>query len=122
MVLVMNKSSWHGLGESVAGLGVCLVGPRSRGRVRLVSADPAAPPDIDFRMLTEPADHERMVEGLETAVSLMRHEAVRPVRHELFAAGYAHRSPLNEPGLGERARSRAGSPRCSTGPTGCASR
>ena len=100
MVLVMNKSSWHGLGESVAGLGVCLVGPRSRGRVRLTSAAPAAPPDIDFRMLTEPADHERMVEGLQTAVSLMRHEAVRPVRHELFAAGYSRIvRRLNEPGL-----------------------
>jgi 5-(hydroxymethyl)furfural/furfural oxidase len=100
MVLVMNKSSWHGLGESVAGLGVCLVGPRSRGRVRLVSADPAALPDVDFRFLTEPADHERMVEGLETAVSLMRHEAVRPVRHELFAAGYSRVvRRLNEPGL-----------------------
>jgi 5-(hydroxymethyl)furfural/furfural oxidase len=100
MVLVMNKSSWHGLGESVAGLGVCLVGPRSRGRVRLVSADPAAPPDVDFRFLTDPADHQRMVEGLETAVSLMRHEAVRPVRHELFAAGYSRIvRRLNEPGL-----------------------
>jgi 5-(hydroxymethyl)furfural/furfural oxidase len=99
MVLVMNKSSWHGLGESVAGLGVCLVGPRSRGRVRLESADPAAPPDIDFRMLTEPADHARMVEGLATAVELMRHPAVEPLRHELFATGYGKVvRKLNEPG------------------------
>ncbi len=99
MVLVMNKSSWHGLGESVAGLGVCLVGPRSRGRVRLTSADPTAPPDVDFRMLTEQTDHDRMVEGLRTAVELMGHEAVVPLRHELFATGYSRVvRKLNEPG------------------------
>ncbi len=99
MVLVMNKSSWHGLGESVAGLGVCLTGPRSRGRVRLNAADPAVPPDVDFQMLTDPADRAQMVEGLATAVELMRHEAVVPLRHELFAAGYGKVvRKLNEPG------------------------
>jgi 5-(hydroxymethyl)furfural/furfural oxidase len=98
-MLVLNKSSWHGLGESVAGLGVCLVRPLSRGHVRLVSADPTVPPDIDFRMLTDPSDHERMVEGLRTAVELMRHPAVVPLRHELFAAGYSRVvRRLNEPG------------------------
>lgn len=98
-MLVLNKSSWHGLGESVAGMGVCLVRPLSRGHVRLVSADPTVPPDIDFRMLTDPSDHERMVEGLRTAVELMRHPAVVPLRHELFAAGYSRVvRRLNEPG------------------------
>jgi len=98
-MLVLNKSSWHGLGESVAGLGVCLVRPLSRGRVRLTSADPSVPPDIDFRFLTERTDRERMIEGLRTAVELMRHPSVTPLRHELFAAGYSRVvRRLNEPG------------------------
>jgi 5-(hydroxymethyl)furfural/furfural oxidase len=50
-------------------------------------------------MLTDPSDHERMVEGLRTAVELMRHPAVVPLRHELFAAGYSRVvRRLNEPG------------------------
>jgi 5-(hydroxymethyl)furfural/furfural oxidase len=104
----MNKSSWHGLGESVCGLGVCLLGPRSRGRLRLTSADPAAPPDIDFGMLTDADDHRKVVDGLQTAVELMCHEAVAPLRHELFATGYGKIvRRLNEPGLGNVVITRA---------------
>jgi 5-(hydroxymethyl)furfural/furfural oxidase len=100
MMLVLNKSSWHGLGATVAGLGVCLTGPRSRGHVRLSSADPAGPPGIDFRMLTERADFDRMVDGLRMAVELMGDPSVVPTRHELFSAGYSRVvRRLNEPGL-----------------------
>ena len=41
LMLVMNKSSWHGLGEAVAGLGVGLYLPLSRGSVTLRAADRA---------------------------------------------------------------------------------
>ena len=99
LMLVLNKSSWHGLGESVAGMGVCLVRPHSRGHVRLRSSDPAVTPDIDFRMLTERSDHDRMVEGLRVAVELMGDEDVVALRHEMFATGYSRVvRRLNEPG------------------------
>ena len=102
-MLVLNKSSWHGLGESVAGMGVLLAGPKSRGSVRLASADPRVPPRVDFRMLTDPSDHRRMVDGLATAVDLMTHPAVVALRHELFAAGYSRVvRRLNEPGRRNR--------------------
>jgi choline dehydrogenase len=38
--------------------------PRSRGRVSLASADPAAPPRIELGLLDHPADVARLVEGL----------------------------------------------------------
>jgi choline dehydrogenase len=44
--------------------------PRSRGTVRLRSSDPLVRPEVDFRMLTEPVDLERLVEGLRLAIEL----------------------------------------------------
>jgi 5-(hydroxymethyl)furfural/furfural oxidase len=99
LMLVINKSSWHGVGASVAGLGVTLVQPCSTGSVTLTSADPRALPDIQFCMLSDERDFTRMVDGLALALELMQDQAVRPLRHELFAAGYSRVvRQLNRPG------------------------
>lgn len=98
-MLVVNKSSWHGLGQAVGGLGVSLLAPSSRGQVTLVSAEPDVSPHIKFNFLADDHDRARMVDGLGVAVELMSHEAVTAVRHELFAAGYSRVvRRLNEPG------------------------
>jgi choline dehydrogenase-like flavoprotein len=49
--------------------------PRSRGSVRLRSSDPRVRPEVDFRMLTEPADLSRLVEGLQLALGLASNRA-----------------------------------------------
>lgn len=56
-------------------LGVTLMRPRSRGRVRLASADDSVPPVIEHRYDSEPAD----VTALEAGADLA---------HELAGAGY----------------------------------
>lgn len=48
-------------------VGVTLVAPESRGRVRLRSADPAASPSIVGNHLSEPADLEAMMVGVDKA-------------------------------------------------------
>jgi choline dehydrogenase-like flavoprotein len=48
-------------------IGVVLLQPRSRGTVRLASADPSAKPVIDPRYLTEDADVATLVAGLRVA-------------------------------------------------------
>jgi choline dehydrogenase len=52
--------------------------PASRGTVRLRSGDPATPPEVDFRMLTDRLDLDRLIEGLERALELARHAAFAP--------------------------------------------
>jgi len=53
--------------------------PRSRGHVRLASLDPAQPPHIDFRFLTDPAGHDAAALG--AAVRLLnRLAAAAPLR------------------------------------------
>lgn len=107
ILLVLNRSSWNRLGESVVGLGVGLYRPRARGAVRLRSGDPAASPAVDFGMLSDPADVAQMVGGLRLAHALMQDEAVRPLRHELFTAAYSETvRRLNRPGRASEAGAR----------------
>lgn len=49
---------------------VGLMSPRSRGRLSLRSADPAAPPRIDYRYLTEGDDRRRLRVGAREAMAL----------------------------------------------------
>jgi 5-(hydroxymethyl)furfural/furfural oxidase len=99
-MLILNKSSWHGLGAAVAGLGVCLTAPSSRGSVRLVTSDPEVHPMVNFKMLSEPDDRERITVGFRRAAELMRDEEVAALRNETFVAGYSRVvRRLNEPGI-----------------------
>lgn len=105
-MLVLNKSSWQGVGSAVGALGICLMRPSSRGTVRLVSADSQVEPDVQFRMLTGPSDFDRLLAGFSTACEVMADADVRPLRHEVFAAGYSGIvRRLNQPGLVETALS-----------------
>jgi 5-(hydroxymethyl)furfural/furfural oxidase len=108
LLMPINKSSWHGVGAMVGGIGVTLMRPLARGSVGLRSADPAALPDVRFDLLGHPLDFDRMVYGLGVAVELLRDDAVRPLRNELFAAGYSRVvRGLNRPGTPNKLASRA---------------
>ncbi len=61
---------------------VSCVSPRSRGRVRLASADPAAAPLLDHGYLTDPAGHDRAV--LLEGIALAREIAAAPAATRLF--------------------------------------
>ncbi|MFZ1339900.1 MAG: GMC family oxidoreductase N-terminal domain-containing protein [Paracoccaceae bacterium] len=52
--------------------------PRSRGTVRLASADPAAAPLIDPNYWADPHDREMSIRGLKLAQEIMRQDALKP--------------------------------------------
>ena len=54
-----------------------LLKPTSRGTVRLRSPDPADPPRITLPDIRQPDDLDRLVEGLQRAVELLDHPAMR---------------------------------------------
>lgn len=57
--------------------------PRSRGTVRLASADPLAAPLIDPNYWADPHDREMAIRGLKLAREIMRQDALKPfVRSE----------------------------------------
>ena len=74
---VIGKLVDHGR-KTVFGHGyschVCLLRPKSRGRLRLASADPNAAPLIDPNFLAEPDDLQRLVRGFKA----MRHVLEQP--------------------------------------------
>ncbi|XP_049813579.1 glucose dehydrogenase [FAD, quinone]-like [Schistocerca nitens] len=73
-----------------------LLAPRSRGRIRLRSAEPLDPPLIETGYLADPRDLETLLDGVELSHRLGSTEAMR-------AAGYGVRDlPLRE--CGRRAR------------------
>ncbi|KRF19095.1 choline dehydrogenase [Nocardioides sp. Soil797] len=53
-----------------------LIQPKSRGTVRLASADPTAAPIIDPQFLAEPDDLKVLVEGLEMIREIMGHASI----------------------------------------------
>lgn len=58
---------------------------RSEGTVRLRSAEPTAPPRIDFRYFTDPYDEQILVAGLKLARRLVAQSPLRDwVKRELF--------------------------------------
>lgn len=68
-MLGLNRADRLGCGISV---GAAVTRPRSRGRLRLRSADPSVPPDLDPRYLTQPDDLATLVAGLRLAHEIIR--------------------------------------------------
>ena len=58
--------------------------PRSRGEIRLRSAEAADPPVVDHRLLGAPEDVAAMVSGLKQTVATMEHPAVAKYITEAF--------------------------------------
>lgn len=63
----------------VAGLVVGLLKPKSRGWVRLRSADPSAPPRIHLGHLDHEHDLARMIEGMRMARKIAQTDQVRAI-------------------------------------------
>ncbi len=59
-------------------LNACFLRPRSRGTVRLQSADPAAMPLIDPNYLADPYDREMSIRGLKLVQKILSQDALKP--------------------------------------------
>ncbi len=69
---------------------VCLMRPKSRGRLTLASKDPLAAPLIDPNFLAEPDDMRRMVQGFKQMRTILIQPALAGYRgHELATTAHA---------------------------------
>ncbi|HEY7247684.1 MAG TPA: GMC family oxidoreductase N-terminal domain-containing protein [Xanthobacteraceae bacterium] len=64
-----------------------LLHPRSRGTVRLRSADPIAPPRISYQFFSEPSDMDAFFQGYLRAMDLAQSKPLDPFRGQLLSPG-----------------------------------
>ncbi|MFO0995905.1 MAG: GMC family oxidoreductase N-terminal domain-containing protein [Alphaproteobacteria bacterium] len=90
-IAFQNKSSWHALGERFGAFIVGLNQPFSRGRLQLRSPDPYAEPDVEFDILSDARDYQRIKEGLELAFALLAEPEPRALIHGAVLASFSER-------------------------------
>lgn len=107
MFLFMHsRFGWHPLGRRLGMLLVAVYKPRSRGWLRLRSADPREPPEICLNLLDDPLDLERLKAGVRLAHAFYQEPELRPLWTNLLLASYSPRiRALNRYSLGNRLKS-----------------
>lgn len=69
---------------------VCVLRPKSRGRVTLSGVDPMAAPVIDPNFLSAPEDMETMMRGFKLTRRIMESPAMNAIRGEALYIGNVH--------------------------------
>ena len=79
-----GRVSTRSFGPRMAMVAACLYTPVSRGFVKLRSADPNAPLQVEQRLLADPLDAKRMVMSVRHAERLLLDPAVRQCFEEIY--------------------------------------
>ncbi|MBB4063073.1 GMC family oxidoreductase [Gellertiella hungarica] len=79
----------HGLS-----IGPCYLRPRSRGSIRITAKDPKAPFDFNANLLSDPADIETLVRGVEAAIRILEQPSLaRIVKRRLLPRPGVEKDP-----------------------------
>ncbi|WP_109482353.1 GMC family oxidoreductase N-terminal domain-containing protein [Paraburkholderia sp. C35] len=101
---VIGRVSGESFGPDFALVGTALYAPKSRGFVKLSSADPRVNPDINFRFMSDPADPERMIRAARLTEHLLRDPSVATQYNEAFLLpGALSMKQFNRPGFAGKA-------------------
>jgi choline dehydrogenase len=98
LIFAPNYFHQHGFGNPPGhgfAIGVVALFPQSRGRITLLSPDPAQPPAIDPGYLSDAADLELLVEGLRLARRIAGMPALAAYRQEEIFPGERARSDVD---------------------------
>lgn len=88
-----SRTAWHAVGRQLGALTVWVNKTFSRdGEVRLASPDWRAEPEVDFRLLSDRRDMDRLKEGFHLMARLQMTEAMRAVADQPFPASYTDRA------------------------------
>ena len=87
----LNRTAWHSVGGQLCSLMVILNKPYSRGRVRLQSANFDVEPDVDFNLLSDERDMDRMVDAVRFINKLYQSPSISGVSRHPFLASYTER-------------------------------
>jgi 5-(hydroxymethyl)furfural/furfural oxidase len=86
---VINKSAWHAVGEQIASLLTFINRTYSEtGQVKLASRDPRAEPTVEFNLLSDKRDVDRLMFGFRKMAALQMSAVVKDVADTPFPASY----------------------------------
>jgi len=90
MTVVTNKTSWHAVGEQIGSFIVTVYKTYSEtGEVKLRSADWRDEPAVDFNLLSDQRDLERMMDGVRRFSTMHLTPVMEGVTEDPFPASYS---------------------------------
>jgi 5-(hydroxymethyl)furfural/furfural oxidase len=91
-VAALTKSAWHAVGAQIGSLLLFVNKTYSEtGQVKLASRDPAAEPIVEFNLLSDRRDLDRLMSGFRKMAGLQMSAPVRAVTDKPFPASYTDR-------------------------------
>jgi 5-(hydroxymethyl)furfural/furfural oxidase len=91
-VVVLSKSAWHAVGEQIGSLLTFVNKTYSEtGQVKLASRDPRKEPIVEFNLLSDRRDLDRLMSGFRKAAALQMTAPMKAVTDKPFPASYSDR-------------------------------
>jgi 5-(hydroxymethyl)furfural/furfural oxidase len=91
-VAVISKSAWHAVGEQIASLLTFINKTYSEtGQVRLASSDYRSEPVVEFNLLSDKRDLDRLMSGFKLMAAVQMTDALKNVTDAPFPAAYSDR-------------------------------
>jgi 5-(hydroxymethyl)furfural/furfural oxidase len=91
-VAVLSKSAWHAVGAQIGSLLTFVNKTYSEtGQVKLASRDPRAEPMVEFNLLSDRRDLDRLMSGFRKMAALQMGAPIRAVTDTPFPASYSDR-------------------------------
>ena len=88
--VVTNKTSWHAVGEQIGSFIITVYKTYSEtGQVKLASREPGDEPVVEFNLLSDPRDLERMMDGVRRFGAMHLTPEMRAVTTDPFPASYS---------------------------------
>ncbi|MGE0221684.1 MAG: GMC family oxidoreductase [Acetobacteraceae bacterium] len=91
IMMAVCQSMWHAVGERIGTLSSYISLPYSRGTVRLSSADPNAPPAIDFNWLEDERDRNRLMLAFVNMTATFRMPPTNRFALDPFPSSFSER-------------------------------
>ncbi len=91
-VVVLSKSAWHAVGEQIASMLTFVNKTYSEtGQVKLASRNPQAEPIVEFNLLSDRRDLDRLMSGFRKTAALQMSAPLQAVTDKPFPASYSDR-------------------------------
>src|SRR4030088_1709102 len=91
-VAVLTKSAWHAVGAQIASLLTFVNKTYSEtGQVKLASREPGAEPVVEFNLLSDRRDLDRLMSGFRKMAALQMSAPLQAVTDKPFPASYSDR-------------------------------